>query len=149
MILDERTEFLDATALNTGGAGTYLIGDVIDSSVVRDLGNGQTVYLVIQVTTAVDSAGDGASVEFKLASDNTASISTSTSTVHLSTGAIAEATLVAGYTLVYALPIEGAAYERYLGILQVTSGEAVTAGAVNAFLTLDPTGWKSYPDASN
>jgi hypothetical protein len=46
-VLDERTEFCDATALNTGAAGTYLIGDVIDSSVVRDIGQG-VVYLVIR-----------------------------------------------------------------------------------------------------
>jgi len=26
---------------------------------------------------------------------------------------------------------------------------AFTAGKVNAFLTLDPIGWKPYPDASN
>ena len=41
MILDEITEFCDATSLNTGAAGTYNVGDVIDSSVARDLGNGQ------------------------------------------------------------------------------------------------------------
>lgn len=139
MILDERTEFCDATALNTGAAGTYLIGDQIDLTTARDMGDGQPLYLVLQVTTSVDSAADGASVEFKLASDAAAAIATDGSaTVHLSTGAIAEATLAAGYQMVYALPLEGSAYERYVGILQVTSGEAVTAGAVNAFLTLDP-----------
>ena len=31
MILDERTEFCDATALNTGAAGSYLIGDVVEA----------------------------------------------------------------------------------------------------------------------
>ena len=40
MILDERTEFCDATALNTGGAGSYLLGDVIDLQAIGiDLGS--------------------------------------------------------------------------------------------------------------
>jgi len=150
MILDERTEFCDAEALDTSGTDTDLVGDVIDSSVARDLGNGQTVYWVIQVTTSVDSSADGASVEFVLASDAAAAIATDGSaTEHISTGAIAEATLAAGYQLVLALPLEGAAYERYLGVLTKTTGEAVTAGAINSFLTLDPNGWKAYADGSN
>src|SRR4051812_40283389 len=34
-VMDSRAEFCDATALNTGAAGTYLIGNVMDLSVVR------------------------------------------------------------------------------------------------------------------
>ena len=30
MILDTLNQFCSAVALNTGGAGTYLVGDVID-----------------------------------------------------------------------------------------------------------------------
>ena len=41
MILDERNEFADAVALNTGAAGSYLIGDQIDLGVARDIGNGE------------------------------------------------------------------------------------------------------------
>jgi hypothetical protein len=40
-------------------------------------------------------------------------------------------------------------YERYLGILCVTVTTTTTAGTINAFLTLDPGRWKSYPDAVN
>ena len=47
------------------------------------------------------------------------------------------------------LRFKGAAYERYLGILATIGTTTVTAGAINAFLTRDPTGWKSYPDAVN
>lgn len=147
MILDERTEFADATALNTGAAGKYLVGDVIDLSVARDIGNGETVYLVIQVTTAVTSAG-AATVAFILASDAQAAIATDgTATEHIRTAAIAKATLVAGYTIVHPIPPESPAYERYLGLLQETGVAALTAGAVNAFLTLDPPKWAAYADA--
>ena len=149
MIMDERLEFADATALDTSGTDTDLIGDVIDlGSVTSDIGNGQPVYLVIQVDTAVTSAGS-ATVDFKLASDAQAAIAVDGSaTVHYSSGAIGKATLVAGYTVVVvALPIQ--TYERYLGIITTTGTAAVTAGKINAFLTYDPVGWTALPDAVN
>lgn len=146
-IMDSRAEFCDATALNTGAAGTYLIGNVMDASVARDLGNGRPVYLVISVDTAVTSAG-AATVQFILASDAQAAITVDgTETRHWTSFAIPKATLVAGYQLVLALPAEFPAYERFLGVLQVTGVAALTAGKVNAYLTLDPPVQKSYPDA--
>ncbi len=150
MILDERAEFCDATALNTGGAGSYLVGDVMDLSVARDMGNGQPLYLIIQVTTAVTSSGS-ATVAFELASDAAAAIAVDgTQSTHVKTSAIGKAALTAGYTIVLPVPPEGSkAYERYIGVLQTTGTAALTAGAVNAFLTIDPTGWKATPDATN
>ena len=108
MIMDERLEFADATALDTSGTDTDLIGDVIDlGSTTSDIGNGQPIYLVIQVDTTVTSAG-AATVAFKLASDAQAAIATDGSaTIHYSSDAVAKATLVAGYTVVVvALPIQ-------------------------------------------
>jgi hypothetical protein len=148
MFLDSLNEFCDAVSL-VRGTGSALIGNTINSQVARDLGNGQPLYLGFTVDTAVDSSGDGASVEFELRSDSSASIDTSSGSLHLSTGAIPEASLTQGATFFYALPVEGIAYEEFLGIVQVTSGEAVTAGKINAFLTCDPHGWKAYPEGQN
>lgn len=150
MLLDERTEFCDATALNTGAAGTYLVGDVIDLTNVRDIGVGQPLWLVIQVDTTATSGGS-ATGQFILASDAQAAIATDGSaTVHFQTGAIPVATLVAGYAIAsVALPQEPPAYERYLGILQVTGTAAFTAGKINAFLTVDKARVKHYADAVN
>jgi hypothetical protein len=147
-ILDERNEFADATALNTGAAGTYLVGDVIDTEVVRNIANGRPVFLVIKVRTSVTSAG-AATVQFKFASDAQAAIATDgTATEHFVSAAIAKATLVAGYKAVHvALPLEGPAYERYLGILQVTGTAALTAGAIDAYLTFGEKTWKALPSA--
>lgn len=145
MILDKRNEFCDATALNTGGAGTYLIGDQIDLGTARDVGNGQPVYLVITVDT-LPTSGGSATAQFQLASDASASIATDgTATVHLETKAFTIAQMAAGTVLAaIALPMEGVAYERYLGILQVTGTAAFTGGKINAFLTHDVAKWKSY-----
>ena len=150
MILDERLEFCDATSLNTGAAGSYLLGDVIDlGASPGDIGSGQPLYLVLQVDTTATSGGS-ATANFTLASDAQAAIATDGSaTVHATVGAQAVATLTAGRTFVMVVPQIGNTYERYLGILQTTAVAAFTAGKINAFLTFDPTGWRAYPDALN
>lgn len=148
MILDERGEFCDATALNTGAAGSYLIGDVIDTGGDGAEGNSDEMYLVVQVDTAVTSAG-AATVAFSLCSDAQAAIAVDGSqTVHYTSAAIPKATLIAGYTAV-AVELPRGTYERYLGVVQITGTAALTAGKVNAFLTNDPNVYKAFPKAAN
>lgn len=146
MILDERTEFCDATALNTGAAGNYLIGDVVDLGVARDLGGDMATYLVITVDTAATSGGS-ATGQFNLVTDDNASLTSPTTLV--SSKAWTVATMTAGTVLMaIQLPLEGTAYERYIGIQQVTGTAAFTAGKVNAFLTEDVARWKAYDSPS-
>lgn len=149
MIIDNLGEFADATALGTSGTGRQLVGDVVDlGEAARDIGNGEPLYLVVQVDTAVTSGGN-ATVSFELASDAQAAIATDgTATVHFATAAIPKATLVAGYNAaVVALPQGN--YERYLGLIANVGTAAATAGKVNAFLTKDVSAWKAYADAVN
>lgn len=146
MILDERTEFCDATALNTGAAGNYLIGDVVDLGVARDLGGDMATYLVITVDTTATSGGS-ATGQFNLVTDDNASLTSPTTLV--SSKAWTVATMTAGTVLMAVqLPLEGTAYERYIGIQQVTGTAAFTAGKVNAFLTEDVARWKAYDSPS-
>lgn len=157
MILDERTEFCDAQTLNTGAAGTYNLADQIDLGLAgRGVGEaGDQLYLVLQVATGI-TAGSAGTVQFQLVSDDSASIATNgTQSIHLQTRAFTTGTgtgtttLKAGTVLgVFALPIEGVVYERYLGVQQVTGTAAITAGAIDAFLTPTPAVWKAY-DAPN
>lgn len=145
MILDERLEFADALTC-VANIGNAILGDVIDlgaTPTLKDIGNGEPLYLVIQVTTAV--VGSSSTVQWQLASDSTANLATS-KTVHIDTGAIAEATLVAGYTIIQALPI-AATYERYLGIWQTVATGNLSAGNLNIFLTQHPAKYTIYPDA--
>lgn len=148
MIMDKLAEFCNAVSL-VRATGSALIGNVIDLGVARDVGNGKPLYLTITIDTDVDSSGDAATVEFEVRSDSVAAIDPSTGTLHMSTGAIAQANLTQGKKFTYQLPAEGLAYERYLGIVQVTAGADVTAGKVNAFLTMDPSSWKAYPEGQN
>jgi hypothetical protein len=154
MILDSRTEFADAVALNTGVAGTYLIGSQIDLGVARDVGAGQPVYLVAVVDTGIEVASSTGTVAFSLASDDSASVSTTTSTIHYTSPAFAtsttsDTTTLTPGTVLFAvpLPLEGNAYERYLGILQVTGTTAISAGKIDIFLTADVQKWESYANA--
>ncbi len=150
MIIDERTEFADAVSVGTPNNTTVNVGNSIDTSDIRDMGAGQTVFLIITVDTAITSGGS-ATVAFLLVSDASSSIATDgTATAHVTTDAIAVADLVAGYTMVVPLSSVNPTWERYLGFqVQETASQALTAGAVNAFLSFDAHGWRSYPDAAN
>jgi hypothetical protein len=147
MYLDERNVVADAVALSTAAPASTLLGDQIPLGVARDIGNGEQLYMVIQVSTAVTSGG-AATVKFTVASDATAVIATDGSaTEHGSTIAIPVASLTAGATWVIPLPMEGNAYEEFLGVWYTVGTAALTAGAVNAFLTTDVAKWTAQADA--
>lgn len=158
MIMDERTEFADAVSV-AAAAGTALIGDVIDlGAVQRDIGNGNPTWLVITVATEIITGGVAGTIEFILASDAQAAIATDGSaTVHYRSRAFVTDDAAAndpqlnagGVPVCVAIPLEGPVYERYLGILVTTGTTTTTAGAINAFLTLDPKGWQAYPKAND
>lgn len=157
-ILDSNLEFADAVSV-AAGAGTALIGDVIDlSAVQRDVGNGEPMYFVINVDTEIITGGSAGTIVFTLASDAAAAIATDgTATIHYQSHDFITDDVAAnspelnagGYPVVIALPLEGVPYERYLGVLATIATTTVTAGKINAFLTMDPIGWKPYPDGSN
>lgn len=153
MILDKRTEFADAVALNTGAAGTYNIGDVVDlrgsagvnPNVTIDLGTAtDDLYLVVLVATTATSAGS-ATGTFRLVSDDTGTPNTSTASVHAVSATFPVASMTAG-TVLMATKLPAGSYERYLGIQQITGTAAFTAGAIDAFLTNDPNLWRHYAD---
>lgn len=147
MILDKLAEFCDATAVNTGGVASYLVGNVMDLGAnSRDIGNGEPLYLVINVDTSILSATG--SLKFSLCSDAQAAIAVDGSqTIHATVGPFLQAAMTAGTALcVVALPA-GRCYEQFLGIVQETITAAMTAGKINAFLTTDPSAWRAYQNA--
>lgn len=158
MILDESLEFADAVSV-AAGAGTALIGDVIDlGAAQRDIGNGESLWLVITTDTEIITGGSAGTIKFQLASDAQAAIATDGSaSVHYDTGtfvtddaAANDSQLNAGGVICCVqLPMEGRVYERYLGILAVIATTTVTAGAINAFLTRDPRKWKALAEGDN
>lgn len=149
MIIDKLSEFADAAALSTTATGRAVVGNALFlGSPPRDIGAGQNLYLVITVDTAV--AGTSSTVSFELVSDAQDPVAVdNTATIHVATKAIPEATLVAGYKMVIPLPSVAPDYEQYLGLIANVGTAALTAGKINAFLTLDPTGNRPYPEGIN
>jgi|SRR6056297_2623158 len=160
MIMDELLEFADNVDVS-GTAGTALIGDVIDlGATPQDFGHGEPMYLVIQSgDTEIITGGAAGTIKFELASDAAAAIATDGSaTTHIDTGTFVTDDTAANddqmgpnkTIFVGALPTgAGRAYERYLGILATIATTTVTAGTINAFLTKDPSYWRSYADGQN
>lgn len=151
MILDDRLEFADALALNTGAAGTYNLGDVVDLKGPTTAPNstvdleGSDMYLIVRVATAATSGG-AATLQVRLVSDTSATPSTSAPAgVHFASAVFALASLVAGAT-VAAVRLPSGNYSRYLGIQQITGTAAFTGGALDAFLTSDPALYRAYAD---
>lgn len=148
-IIDAKLDFGTIT-LDTGGASA-LIGDVIDLGAdgIRDIGTGTPVYLVIAVSTAITVATNG-TLGFQLYQGATTTPSESVAQSHIYTEAELETT---GYgavgTILWCqpLPVPGLVYKRYLQIRQLYGTAAVTAGAINAYLTLTPPSWKAAADA--
>lgn len=153
-ILDKLNEFGDAFDI-TESAGTYNLTNQIDTgSVVRDLGIGEPLFLVISAASDI-KAGSAGTLAFKLVSDASASIATDgTASVHFASGSFVTGTTAIPAGTIFAcvaLPHAGAtAYERYLGVQAVIGTAAITEGTVDAYLTNVPVGgYKSYPDATN
>lgn len=148
---DARTTFVTDTAIGAS-TGTELVGDVINLSTAGpDIGVGRAVYVHIYVTEAFDSDADGASVELQLVTDDSASIATDGSaTVHWYSGVIAEADWTLGKHITFVIPAGIATKEQYVGLLAVTSGEALTAGKITAYIGMDDHDhWTPFAEGNN
>lgn len=148
-LMDKRTIFCENFDLDQE-TGTYLATNQIDlGSTGQDPGNGQPVYLNIVVDETFTDGGDSATLQFRLRSDDSASIHASTSTGHFESPTILKAALVAGNTFSFPIPVQGTAFERYIGLQFVVGTAGFDAGEVTAWLSPDPIGYKAYPDATN
>lgn len=151
MWLDKLAEFTNGNVLlNTGVAGVYNVGDVIDLGAGSlPIYNVNDLYLMILIGSAVTSAG-AATVQFSLASYSSATLDVAgLQTIHWQSAAIPKATLVAGYKIAVVELPRIPTYARYLGLQQTTAVAALTAGSVNAFLTPNPALWAPFADAIN
>jgi hypothetical protein len=152
-IIDKNLEFADATSVGTPNNTTVNVGNVIDLGLAgRNVGDGEPMYFVVEVTTSIGSGG-AATVSFLLVSDAvTTPAVDGNQTIHYESDVFALATVVAGFRLVVPLPWgnDGAPdYERYLGFqVRENAGQALNAGAVNAYVTRNPRGWKAYAQGS-
>ena len=151
MILDERNEFADAVSV-AAVASTALIGDVMDLG-TSGVNMVDQMYLVIQTDTEIITGGTAGTIQFHLVSDSLATLGAAVvadCTTHVATAilvtddAAANSTQLNAGEYIYVGALPRGVYERYLGILCTIVTTTVTAGKVNAFLTVNPPAWKAF-----
>ena len=136
MIYDNFLKLSEAQAPTTG---TTPSTNVIDTGVAgRSIGSGQPIELVVQVATTATSAGASTmQIVLQDSADNSSFANVATYP------AVAVANLVAGLEMArIKLP---AGLRRYIRIAYVIATADLTAGAFNAFLTLDRQDNTAFP----
>lgn len=142
MIYDANLVFGTAAALPTS-TGASVVGSAIHygKQGINDR------YAHVFVTTAAASAGGTATVRFEIVRADDSGVTTNVTPIASSTE-FAEADLTAGTHIAIEVPAESISGE-YVALRAVVGGEALTAGAVTAFLhpenSLD---WQAVPAVS-
>lgn len=144
MTTDAFLELSDNQDLSSATTGTNLSTNTIDLGVAgRDIGNdAQDLTVLINIDTAI--AGTSSTIDFRLVTSANANLSSDTTIA--SSGAIAEATLVAGYQVRLKIP-QYATMLRYIGIDYFVGTANLSAGAVTASIEHNPQNWKAYANA--
>lgn len=145
MFIDTQNEFSDAQAVTSTAISTNVIdlfagtggGTALTGETFMDIGQGEDIYLVVQTQTAATDTSSDATLTVTLESADNAGLSTN-ATVHFSTGALAFAAFSPAGTRLATICLPAALYRRYLGVRYTVASGPLTAGAFDAFLTVDP-----------
>src|SRR4051794_21824469 len=119
---DKQTTVADAQAV-TATAVSANAFDTGGSSPIRNIGVGRQLFMLISTSIAATAAG-AATVTFELIQADDAALTTNVEVLAAS-GAIAKATLVAGYNLALAIPSTS---RRYIGVRFTVATGPLTAG---------------------
>ncbi|WP_428539219.1 hypothetical protein [Rhodopila sp.] len=153
MIIDSSLQIAAGISV-VSGTGTTLIGSQIDTwgDVGFDI---PRLSLVIVANSPIITGGSAGTLQFALASDTSAAISTTTSQVLMYTPQFVTGStpIPAGAILfVCRLPLSVGVLpvaRRFIGLLQITGTAAVTGGGINSFLTEDAGRWAANAQAAN
>lgn len=137
MYQDAMLQFSSSQAVTAAAGST----NTIDTSIARDLGTGEDLYVVVAVVTTLTDGGSNTGTAVALEGDSTTTI-TPDGTDTLFTFAQAA---VAG-TVKYAKlsPSHAALAYRYLRLKYTPAGANLTGGAFTAFITKDIAKYVSY-----
>ena len=138
---------ISTNVTDVGPLGTP-IGPGSTANLGRDLGQGQDLWFVVTVKTAVTSAG-AATVDFRFRSAANAALTTTPIDL-VTSGAIAKATLVAGYQFMVRLPsaLTGVTgYQRFVGANANIGTAVLTGGAFHVAIISDEQRNQKYGSA--
>lgn len=141
--VDAFNEFSDAQAVTATAISTNVI-DTFSSNTTRNLGVGAPVYLIVSTQTAITDTGSDATLTVTLESDTAVGLATAP-VVHFTTGALAFAAYSAAGSTICAIHLPATInYKRYLGVRFTVAAGPFTAGAIDAYLTLDAQLYRAY-----
>lgn len=152
MVRDGELMICDAQSL-INGVGTLLSEGSYDAGTVdtmvaafqargavrHDIGQGNPLFMNVQIVEDVDSAGGAATLKFELITADDEALTSNVVSAAITGDAIAEATLVAGFKAPFPVIIPpGLGADRYYGARFTIAGEAITAGKVDIWLSQRP-----------
>lgn len=138
--IDLNTEFSDAQAVTATAISTNVIardGSGLSPNSTQNLGAPSIMYLVVQTAVACTDSDSDATLAVTLESATNEALS-SGAVVHASTGSLAFAGFATAGTVLMCQPLPFADYKDYIGVRYTVGAGPLTAGAFNAYLTLDP-----------
>jgi hypothetical protein len=136
MLVDNALLFSDAQAITNATAST----SYVDLTAAIDLGAGQPLYVVVVVDTALADTGSNSTLTVALYGDSTTTFTPDGS----QTLVTIPATTAAGTKYVVPIAPELTKY-RYLELYYTPNNGDLSAGAVTAFITMNPSVLASYP----
>jgi len=128
MYMDKQLEFSDGQAITATADST----NVIDLGVGRNLGVGERLYLMLDVTEAFTDSSSDSTVTVTLTTDDNESLSSDTVIATFPVFAALSAVGVHYYNL----PID-VTYERYLGLVYTVANGSLTTGKFKASIVKD------------
>lgn len=146
--IDARCEFSDDQAVTATAISTNVIerdGLGLSPNATQNLGAPAQMYLVVETSVACTDASSDATLAVTLESATDAALS-SGAVVHYSTGTLAFAAFSPAKTRLACIPLPAADYKDYIGVRYTVAAGPLTAGAFNAYLTMDPSIRKVFDD---
>lgn len=138
--IDNKLLFSDAQAVTSTAISTNVValeGTGLSPNATQNLGDPAKAYLVVETAVACTDSGSDATLTVTLESATDAGLTTG-AVVHAATAALAFAAFSAKGTVVMCIPLPFGAYKDYIGVRYTVASGPLTAGAFNAYITLDP-----------
>ncbi len=139
MYLDAQLLFSDAQAITADAAST----NIVDLSQVRDIGTGQSLYIVTIVDVAMTDSGSDSTLAVILEGDSTTTLNPDGSQTLFTI----PATTAAGEKFFARLDPGSAPLQyQYIGIQYTPANGNLTTGSFTTFMTVNIDDWKAYAD---
>ena len=131
MILDSLLKLSDAQDFSQS-TGDFYSTNVINASVTRDIGPGETLALFVMVDAAFTSSSSTATVKFSVIDEADTTLDSSSVEI-VSSDTLVVTRLTLGKIIIIPIP-SGLITQQYLGMRVDIGTDTTTAGTVTAFI---------------